>query len=164
MPIDGMDRQKYLEEKFQGKKNARDSYKKIYEAGLKNNIHFQFEKITKTPNSFASHKLLALAHNKNKQTEVIESLFYDYFIEGVDIGKTDELTRIAKQHNFFNNETTEYLKSSQDKENLLAEEKHARELGINSVPCFIINKKYVLFGAQEKTNFLKIFNSIYDDS
>jgi len=158
--LEGMDRKKYLESKFNGKENASRTYKSIYAAGLKNDIHFQFDKIFTTPNTFASHKLLALAYKFEKQTEVVETLFYDYFIEGVNIGNLDELIRIAKQHNLLSENNFQYLSSNEDNDNLLAEEKHARELGIKGVPCFIINKQFILFGAQDKKNFLDIFNKI----
>lgn len=156
----GMDRNKYLENKFNGKENAKKTYDNIYSSGLSNGIHFQFDKILITPNSFASHKLLALAYNFKKQTEVVESLFYEYFIEGVDIGKFDELIRVARQHNIFDSKTLEYLKSDKDNDNLLSEEKHARELGVKGVPCFIVNKELVLFGAQDKKIFTDIFSKI----
>ena len=129
-------------------------------AGRKNNIHFQFGKIVTTPNSFASHKLLAIAHKLNKQSSVVEALFYSYFIEGIDIGNMEQLIIIAKQHNIYNDKTLQYLKSDEDEDNLLAEEIQARELGIKGVPCFIINRKFVLFGAQDKKNFLDIFHKI----
>ena len=160
MPFEGMDRKKYLEFKFKGKENASRIYESIYEAGLKNDIHFQFDKIFITPNTFISHKLLALAYKFKKQTEVVETLFYDYFIEGVDIGHLEELIRIAKQHNLSSLDNFEYLRSNEDNDNLLAEESHARELGIKGVPCFIINKQFILFGAQDKKNFIDIFNKI----
>ena len=163
MPKNGMNRQKYLEYKFGGKKNAKEAYKSIYDAGLNNEIHFQFEKILTTPNSFPSHKLLALAHQFNKQTAVVETLFYAYFIEGIDIGDYDKLLLIAKQHKIFDDNTLQYLQSDKDRNNLLAEETHARELGIQGVPCFIINKEFVLFGAQDKKNFLDIFHKIKNE-
>ena len=163
MPLEGMERKKYLELKFGGKENAKNTYESIYQTGVINNIYFQFEKILVTPNSFASHKLLALAHNSNKQTEVVESLFYNYFIEGINIGNIKELIRIAKQHYIFTKDTSQYLKSHEDIDNLLAEETHARELGVKGVPCFIINKEFVLFGAQDSKIFLDIFNSIANE-
>mgnify|MGYP001225881436 CR=1 FL=1 len=160
MPNEGMGRQQYLEAKFGGKQKAINAYQSIYNAGIKNNIHFQFEKIVMTPNSFASHKLLAIAHRFNKQSSVVEALFYSYFIEGIDIGNMEQLIIIAKQHNVYDDKTLKYLKSSEDNDSLLAEEMQARELGIKGVPCFIINRKFVLFGAQDKKNFLDIFNKI----
>ena len=155
-----MQRQLYLESKFGGKQKAKDAYKKIYNIGIENNIHFQFEKIVTTPNSFASHKLLAIAHRFNKQSSVVEALFYSYFIEGIDIGNIKELIIIAKQHNIHDDKTLKYLKSDEDRDNLLAEELQARKLGIKGVPCFIINGEFVLFGAQDKKNFLDMFYKI----
>ena len=87
-------------------------------------------------------------------------MFFSYFIEGKDIGKKEILTNIAKQHDIFNIQTSDYLFSDEDNENLYNEEKQAKKLGIRGVPCFIINKKIVLYGAQTKENFVKIFNSI----
>jgi len=160
MPLEGIERQKYLDLKFGGKRNAQTIYDKIYKVGKENGIYFQFDKIFITPNSFASHKLLALAYRFNKQNEVIESLFFSYFIEGKNIGDKEVLISIAKEYDFFNDKTTIYLFSDEDKENLMNEAQHAKSLGVTGVPCFIINKEFVLYGAQEKGNFLKIFNSI----
>ena len=163
MPKEGMDRERYLELKFGGKENAKKTYQSIYNAGLSNDIHFQFEKILTIPNSFASHKLLALAYQFDKQTSVVETLFYNYFIEGIDIGDYNKLLQIAKQHKIYDKQTLLYLQSDQDRKNLLEEETHARELGIQGVPCFIINKEFVLFGAQDKKNFLDIFHKIKNE-
>jgi predicted DsbA family dithiol-disulfide isomerase len=52
MPLDGMDRQQYLTTKFGSEENARSVYQRIEDEGKKNKIFFQFNKITKTPNSF----------------------------------------------------------------------------------------------------------------
>jgi len=156
----GMNRQKYLDLKFGNKDKAKKVYEIIYQAGKKNGIYFQFDKISITPNSFSSHKLLALAHKFNKQNEVIESLFFSYFIEGKNIGDKKVLNNIAKHYEFFNEQTTNYLFSDEDKENLNNEEKYASLLGVKGVPCFIINKELVLYGAKDKKNFISIFNSI----
>ena len=59
--------------------------------------------------------------------------------------------------------TLSYINSTEDNVSLLAEEKQARELGIKGVPCFIINKEFVLFGAQDANSFRKIFNSILNE-
>ena len=97
MPVEGMERQKYLEHKFGGKDNAKRVYNDIYQAGKEIGIFFQFDKIAFTPNSFASHKLLALAYKFNKQNEVMNSLFFSYFIEGKNIGNKEILINIKKK-------------------------------------------------------------------
>ena len=52
------------------------------------------------------------------------------------------------------------MTSNQDKEKLLEEESKARNMGIKGVPCFIINKEYVMYGVQEKYKFIDIFNNL----
>ncbi len=160
MPPDGMDRQQYLTAKFGSKDNARSVYQHIQGEGKKNKIYFQFNKILKTPNSFLSHKLLAYAHNKKKQTEVLELLFYKYFIEGEDIGSLDILINVSKDADIFNENIEKYIISKEDNDSLLNEEKQAKKIGINSVPCFIFNKEIVVSGAQPTKNFIQIIDSL----
>ena len=163
MPSDGMDRQQYLIAKFGNKENAQYVYKHIEDEGKKNKIYFQFNKIKVTPNSFFSHKLLAFAHKKNKQIDLLELLFYKYFIEGDDIGSLNTLVNISKDANIYDKNIENYILSTKDNDSLLNEEKQAKKIGINSVPCFIFNKEYVVSGAQPTENFNKLIYSLNND-
>ena len=160
MPLNGIDRQQYLISKFGSEDNARSVYQRIEDDGKKNKIYFQFNKIAKTPNSFLSHKLLAYAHNKKKQTEVLELLFYKYFIEGEDIGSLDVLIKVSKDADIYDQHIEKYIISKEDNNSLLNEEKQAKNIGINGVPCFIFNKEIVVNGAQPTKNFIQIINSL----
>ena len=160
MPSEGIDRQQYLTAKFGSEGNARSVYQRIEDEGKKNKIYFQFNKIKMTPNSFFSHKLLAYAHNKRKQTEVLELLFYKYFIEGEDIGSLDVLIKVSKDADIYDKNIEKYINSKKDNDSLLNEEKQAKNMGINSVPCFIFNKELVVSGAQPTKNFIQIINSL----
>ena len=160
MPPAGMDRQQYLTFKFGSEDNARSVYQRIEDEGKKNKIYFQFNKIAKTPNSFFSHKLLAYAHNKKKQTEVLELLFYKYFIEGEDIGSLNVLIQVSKDADIYDEHIEKYIISKEDSDSLLNEEKQAKNIGINSVPCFIFNKEIVVSGAQPTKNFIQIIDSL----
>ena len=160
MPLNGIDRQQYLTSKFGSEDNARSVYQLIEGEGKKNKIYFQFNKIAKTPNSFLSHKLLAYAHNKKKQTEVLELLFYKYFIEGEDIGSLDILIKVSKDADIYDEHIKKYIISKEDNNSLLNEEKQAKNIGINGVPCFIFNKEIVVNGAQPTKNFIQIINSL----
>ena len=161
MPLNGMDRQQYLTSKFGSKDHAQSIYQRIEDEGKKNKIYFQFNRISKTPNSFLSHKLLAYAHNKKKQTEVLELLFYKYFIEGEDIGSLDVLIKVSKDADIYDEHIKKYIISKEDNNSLLNEEKQAKNIGINGVPCFIFNKELVVNGAQPTKNFIQIINSLY---
>ena len=90
----------------------------------------------------------------------MELLFYKYFIEGEDIGSLDMLIRLSQDANIYDEHIKKYLDSKKDNESLLHEEKQAKHIGINSVPCFIFNKEIVANGAQAMKNFIQIINSL----
>ena len=163
MPSNGMERQQYLIAKFGSEGNARSVYQRIEDEGKKNKIYFQFNKIKITPNSFFSHKLLAYAHNKKKQKDVLELLFYKFFIEGEDIGSLNVLIKVSKDADIYDENIEKYINSKKDNDSLLNEEKQAKNMGINSVPCFIFNKELVVSGAQPTKNFIQIINSLHNN-
>jgi predicted DsbA family dithiol-disulfide isomerase len=160
MPVEGMKRDSYLISKFGTKENADSIYKRIENEGKLINIYFQFNKIKNTPNSFLSHKLVAYAYKKKKQIDVLESLFYQYFIEGNDIGNLETLIQLSKQANIYDENIKHYLESNIDNQSLLNEQEQAGKIGIKGVPCFIFNKELVVSGAQPKENFIKIIDSL----
>jgi predicted DsbA family dithiol-disulfide isomerase len=160
MQADGMERKEYLVSKFGSEDGAKTVYEGIYREGLKENINFQFDNIQVTPNSFNSHRLLALAYQKNIQNEVIEDLFQSYFLKGMDIGDPTILLDIAKNHQINEDEFKQYLTDKNNIEPLANEELEARRMGINSVPTFIVNQQLVINGAQQVENFELIFSKI----
>ena len=160
MSVQGIKRDLYLKSKFGTIKNADAIYKRIENEGRLINIYFQFNKIKIIPNSFLSHKLLAYAFKKSKQPQVLELLFYQYFIEGSDLSNLDALIQISKQTNIHDEKIKNYLISNQDNENLIREQEQAKNMGIKGVPCFIFNKEFVVSGAQTKETFIKIIHSL----
>ena len=160
MPPDGMDRQEYLISKFGSADAAKTIYDNIYDEGLVEGINFNFDSIITTPNSFNSHRLLALAYKQGVQENVLDSLFESYFLNGEDIGDPNVLLDIAIKHKIDAEDFKSYLSDQENIEPLANEEIQARKMGINSVPTFIINKQIVINGAQTSENFEIIFQKL----
>ena len=160
MPPDGMDRQEYLISKFGSSDAAKTVYENIYEEGVKEGINFNFDLIEVTPNSFNSHRLLALAYNLNIQEKVLDDLFESYFLHGKDIGDPNILLQIAIKNNIDAEEFKSYLSDQENIEPLANEEIQAKKMGINSIPTFIVNKQIVINGAQTSENFELIFEKL----
>ena len=160
MQADGMDRTEYLVSKFGSEDAAKTIYDNIFEEGEKEGIQFQFDDIKITPNSFNSHRLLALAYQKKIQDRMIEDIFQSYFIRGEDIGDPTVLLDIAIKHNIDEDEFKNYLMNKENIEPLANEEIQARKMGINSVPTFIVNQQIVINGAQSVDNFELIFTKL----
>jgi predicted DsbA family dithiol-disulfide isomerase len=160
MAPDGMDRQEYLVSKFGSADAAKTVYENIHEEGLKEGIHFNFDSIEVTPNSFNSHRLLAIAYEKNIQEQVLDDLFESYFLKGEDIGNPNVLLGIAVNNSIDEDRFKNYLSNKDNIEPLANEELQARKMGIDSVPTFIVNKQIVINGAQTSENFELIFQKL----
>jgi len=155
-----MDRQEYLISKFGSADAAKTIYDNIYDEGLLEGINFNFDSIQTTPNSFNSHRLLALAYKQDIQENVLNSLFESYFLNGEDIGDPNILLDIAIKHQIDAEEFKNYLSDQENIEPLANEEIQAKKMGINSVPTFIVNKQIVISGAQTSENFELIFEKL----
>ena len=82
-----------------------------------------------------------------------EALFHAYFTEGRDVGNKDELIKISSENGLNPKEIKDFFQTNIGHEEVLREEKRAREMNIFSVPTYIFNKKYLLVGGQESDTF-----------
>ncbi|MEQ8356996.1 MAG: DsbA family oxidoreductase [Kiloniellaceae bacterium] len=148
MPPEGMDRQEYLAMKFGGSDNAEAVYSRIRAAGAETGIDFDFDAIARTPNTIRSHRLVRWATGQNRQTETVEALFQAYFFRGEDIGDIEVLVAAAEEAGLDAGEARAFLDSEALETELRDEDRQARGLGIDGVPCFVFNGRHALAGAQ----------------
>lgn len=158
MPAEGMDRQDYLTRKFGGAENAERVYAAVREAGEAEGIPFAFDRIERTPNSLMSHRLLRFAGERGDQDPLVERLFQLYFVEGADIGDAEVLVQAAADAGFDAEAARGYLEAGTGLEATQAEDRQARQAGIQGVPTFVINGHYALSGAQEPKVLFQLFD------
>ena len=160
MPQQGMDRRQYLAAKFGSAEAAQSIYGQVSTAGAEEGIPFAFEKIARTPNTFAAHRLICFAESHGKQDEVVETLFRQYFLEGADIGNVEILSQAAASAGFDRAAIGAFLASDEGVEAVKAEEAAGRRLGIRGVPYFVLNGTHALSGAQPPEQFVAMFRQI----
>lgn len=158
MPADGIDRQRYLELKFGGGDQAGQVYHRIAAAGAEEGIDFAFDRIRRTPNTVSAHRLVRWARQQDRQDEVVESLFQAYFLEGLDIGDRDNLAEIAARAGLDRADASAFLDGVEGVREVLDETRLAYNSGITGVPCFIVDRKYAISGAQEPEAFFPLFD------
>lgn len=156
MPASGMDRQEYLRLKF-GDRAGGQMYDAVKAAGAQEGIPFAFEKIARTPNTIAAHRLIRRSATFERQDAMVETLFRYYFVDGRDIGRGDTLIEAASEAGLDAEATRRYLEGEADADIVRAEDAYARQIGINGVPCFIIDRKFAVSGAQAPEIFLEVF-------
>lgn len=157
MPAEGIDRLRYMTLKFGGAARANQLYEKIRKVGSTVGIDFAFDRIVRTPNTIEAHRLIRYANGTPQAETVVELLFRRYFVEGGAIDDADSLVSLAIAAGLDADSVTAYLDSDEDLLAVKQEDSAARHLGIQGVPCFIINNQYALSGAQEPEAFFPIF-------
>ena len=148
MPSDGMERNAYLARKFGSSQRAMELYATIAQAGFEEGILFAFGDIARTPSTMNAHRLIGHAEERGNQTEIVDELFFRYFTRGADIGDIDALVAIASDCGLDGEETRAFLESGVGGDAVLAEHNLAQRIGINGVPCFILDGRYAVSGAQ----------------
>lgn len=157
MPVEGMEREAYLTTKFGSRERAERVYAPIVEAGREEGIDFAFDRMKRTPNTLMSHRLIRIAGKMGRQNEAVDGLFRAYFEEGRDIGDLTVVSDVARDAGMDRDEIHAYLETDADLDRVRAEDAFARELGIQGVPCFIIERSVVLSGAQPPDVFQQAF-------
>jgi predicted DsbA family dithiol-disulfide isomerase len=160
MPEEGIERRAYLAAKFGSDQHADRIYASVREAGASVDIPFAFERIRRTPNTRDAHRLIRHAAAEGRADAIVEALFQAYFIDGRDIGDRGTLAEIAGEAGLDARDAGEWLDSPAERETVIAEDRSARRLGINAVPCFIFERQYAVSGAQEPEFFLPVFDLV----
>ena len=148
LPSDGKDRQQYLTEKFGGPERAAEIYKRVSAAGAEEDIPFAFDRITRSPNTLNAHRLIRWAGIEGHQDAVVERLFELYFLEGADLTDHRVLAGAAADAGMDAAMVERLLASDADLAETEAEIVHAQAIGVQGVPCFILDNKYAVSGAQ----------------
>ena len=158
MPRAGIARDTYLAAKFGGSQRARQIYDMIREAGEGAGIAFNFAGIGHTPNTLDSHRVIRFAQARGDADPVVENLFRAYFLYQVDIGERERLVEIGSSSGLDGDELARYLDSDDDMDTVKSEDLRARRMGIDGVPCFIVNERWAIAGAQEPEAFMPLFD------
>ena len=160
LPLEGVDRAAYIAAKFGGDDKADEAYGPILEAGRALGIPFAFEKRMRVPNTARSHAVIFWAQQEGVGNAVVEALFQAYFTRGMDIGNPAVLADIAESEGLDRELVEARLAAGFNLDEVRAVSEKARGVGLSGVPCFIIDRKYALVGAQESAVFLDLFDKI----
>jgi predicted DsbA family dithiol-disulfide isomerase len=79
---------------------------------------------------------------------MVERLFAAYFTEGRDVGDLGVLAGLAGEVGFDPVAVAARLASDEDRAAVIAEIDNAYRIGVTGVPCFILDQRYAVVGAQ----------------
>ena len=120
---------------------------RMIEAGARNGVVLRFDK-ARPGNTFDAHRLLHLAAERGVQPDLKERLLRAAFTKGLAIGDPEVLTGIAEEAGLDRGEVGAVLASDRFAAEVRADERRAAELGITSVPFFVLGGTLGVVGAQ----------------
>jgi predicted DsbA family dithiol-disulfide isomerase len=141
MPSEGMARADYRRQKFGSVEKGRMLDARVAQEGAGEGIAFAFDRMQRTPNTMAAHRLIDLAQKQGKGNAVVDALFRAYFEEAKDIGDEAVLKEIAERAGVTGGADEKIQEEVKEKE------ERVRDLGISGVPTFIFNRESGLSGA-----------------
>lgn len=153
IPAGGLDRQQYMTAKFGSAERVAQMGERLVQLGLAEGIDFRFDRIAIAANTLDAHRVIRWAGTAGQdvQGRLVRRLFQLNFEEGADIGDHDVLVEAAREAGMDAAVVAALLPTDADVEAVQAEIATAGRMGITGVPCFLIEQRYAVMGAQDAT-------------
>ena len=151
MPAEGVARRDYRTAKFGSWERSLALDAQIAETGRRAGLMFRHDLMQRTPNTIASHVLVALAHELGgaaPQDRLVEALFAAYFTRGDDVGDHAVLARIAADCGLDPASVAAALSDPARSDAVLREDGHLRAQGFGGVPSLMLDSHFLFSGAQ----------------
>ncbi|KAF9112913.1 hypothetical protein BGX27_002578 [Mortierella sp. AM989] len=130
---------------------------RMIQVGQEEGIQFSYN--GNIVNTLDSHRLVDFAAKRGKQDEMVTELFKDYF-ERDKCGEMSTLIDSAVKVGLDRAEVEAYLNSTEGIKEVQEDIEKSKLEGVQGVPNFTIDGKYVLSGAQEPSTFEEVFNKV----
>ncbi|TPN31354.1 DsbA family protein [Mesorhizobium sp. B1-1-6] len=151
IPPEGKDRREYMLAKFGSDEHIRQIHARIEPLGEVEGISFAFGAIEVAPNTLDAHRVIrwAGAAGEDVQNRLVRRLFQLNFEEGANIGDHAVLVEAARETGMDASVVETLLPTDADVEAVRTEIATASRMGISGVPCFLLEGKYAVMGAQD---------------
>jgi len=154
LPKQGQDIGEHLHEKYGLTPDQRlANQQRIKQAGEAAGVIFNFGERSRIYNTFDCHVLLEWAASQDKQTALKLALFNAYFTQGRDVSEHSVLLDVCKSVGLDPKLAADALADDTLQNKVRNEEAQFKQMGIQSVPAFIINKQYLISGGQPVESF-----------
>jgi predicted DsbA family dithiol-disulfide isomerase len=115
-----------------------------------------------TGNTLDAHQLLQLGKARGVQDAVIERLYRAYFTEQRSVFERESLVALAGEAGLDQNEARDALERDAYVNDVAADVREARSLGVSGVPFFVIGR-YGVSGAQATEVFGEALARVWED-
>ena len=159
MPETGMSLDEYLSMRFGSPANVQPVLDQLAADALREGIEIRFDRIEHIPNTLLAHQLMYLAESQRKnQSGLAEELLTAFFRRGEDIGDREILVELGGRHGLLPDDICRVMDDDSARQVVLSREAQVRSSGIAGVPGFLLNRRLLVIGAQDKDALVNAFD------
>jgi len=144
------------------KEQAKERFNMFTQNAKTVGLEYRYDLIQMT-NTFDAHRLSKWANTFGKEDAITSRLMKAYFTEGQNLADDKTLIKLAVEVGLDPKEAEKVLKNNEYNDQVIAEQQEARQLGVQGVPFFVINRKYGISGAQQTDYFTRALEQIWTE-
>lgn len=165
MPAEGQNLQEHLAEKYgAGPEQHKQMQSQMAAAGEEVDFVFNYNDDMRMSNTFDAHILLEYAKKFQKQTELKMILTKSYFTNNNDVDDRDVLIKAIKEVGLNVEEALGRLENEEAKQEIRDKQNYWKNMGVNSVPTIVFNRKSAVTGAQPIDIFEKVLKEVLNEN
>ena len=161
MPVEGQNVNEHITEKY-GSTTAQqnESKKMMTEAGAELGFKFDYFDEMRMVNTFDAHVLLEYAKDFGKQTELKMTLTKAFFSDRKDVSTKEVLREALVSVGLDADKALAKLEDEEARSEVRDQQNYWKNMGVNSVPTVVFNRKSAVTGAQPVATFKQVLTEL----
>lgn len=127
----------------------------LREAGRDLGVEFDFERLTRVPDTTEAHRLAKLAARENRQGDVVDAIYRAYFEHGRDIGNAKVLASIGAEVGLSAPLLESFGTSTEGADEVIDDERRLTLLGVTSIPNLLFNGRVLVPGPADESAYVQ---------
>ncbi|GGG44647.1 DsbA family oxidoreductase [Bizionia arctica] len=161
MPAEGQNVNEHISEKYGSTlEQQKESKQHMTEVGKELGFTFDYFDDMRMVNTFDAHVLLEYAKEFGKQTELKMRLTTSFFSERKDVSQREILKQALLDVGLNAEEGLARLDNDEARKEVRSKEDYWKNLGVNSVPTIVFNRKSAVTGAQPVDTFKQVLKEL----
>jgi len=164
MPPEGQELREHMGQKYGTNRQQSDAAReRIAKVGNALGFSFNFYEGQRIYNTFLAHQLLKWAEQQGKQAELELALFESYFSQQENVGEAKVLAEVASRVGLDQVEAAAVIEDGRYAAEVREHQRFWLSKGIQAVPSFILDRRYLIPGAQDPDVFVAALEKLSEE-
>lgn len=164
MPAEGQNVTEHISEKYGSTlEQQKESQQRMTDIGDALGFKFDYFKDMRMVNTFDAHVLLEYAKDFGKQTELKMTLTKAFFSDRKDVSKKEVLKEALLEVGLNADEALAKLDNEEARYQVRSIQNQWKNMGVNSVPTIVFNRKSAVTGAQPIDTFKQVLSELLNE-